>query len=124
MVARWLSVRYASRNGIVIGFANMTQRSQSGLFRPLASHSARFYDLHIQANRGYIDDFIASGSYALTSYCPLCQPRFSSIPDIILPFARRTSHMLLFVERRRSLTLFHVPHSLKLPTLPKDKSVQ
>lgn len=71
MVARWLA---AARNRPLAVSVMCLQKwdwfrqydpTQSGLFRLLASHSAQFRDLHIQASRGYIDAFIASGAYAV-----------------------------------------------------------
>lgn len=71
MVARWLAAARTRPLAVSVvclqkwDWFRQHDPTQSGLFRLLASHSARFYDLHIQANRGYIDAFIASGSYAV-----------------------------------------------------------
>ncbi|KAG2153681.1 uncharacterized protein EDB93DRAFT_1134123 [Suillus bovinus] len=71
MVDRWLA---AARNRPLAVSVVCLQKwdwfrqydpTQSGLFRLLTSHSAQIRDLHIQASRGYIDAFIASGSYAV-----------------------------------------------------------
>ncbi|KAG1777016.1 hypothetical protein EV702DRAFT_1028551 [Suillus placidus] len=71
MVARWLA---AARNRQLAVSVVCLQKwdwfrqydpTQSGLFRLLASHSVQFHDLHIQACRGYVDAFIASGFYAV-----------------------------------------------------------
>lgn len=71
MVARWLAAARTRPLAVSVvclqkwDWSRQHDPTQSGLFRLLASHSARFHDLHIQANRGYIDAFIASGSYAV-----------------------------------------------------------
>ncbi|KAG1746089.1 hypothetical protein EDB19DRAFT_2037439 [Suillus lakei] len=71
MVARWLAAARTRPLAVSVvclqkwDWFRHYDPTQSGLFRLLASHSARFHDLHIQASRGYIDALIASGSYAV-----------------------------------------------------------
>lgn len=71
MVARWLAAARTRPLAVSVvclqkwDWFRQHDPTQSGLFRLLASHSARFHDLHIQASRGYIDAFIANGSYAV-----------------------------------------------------------
>jgi hypothetical protein len=71
MVARWLAAARTRPLAVSVvclqkwDWFRQYDPTQSGLFRLLASHSGRFHDLHIQASRGYIDAFIASGSYAV-----------------------------------------------------------
>lgn len=71
MVARWLAAARTRPLTVSVvclqkwDWFRQYDPTQSGLFRLLASHSGRFHDLHIQASRGYIDAFIASGSYAV-----------------------------------------------------------
>ncbi|KAG1724088.1 uncharacterized protein EDB91DRAFT_144351 [Suillus paluster] len=91
MVARWLAASRTRPLAISVmclqkwDWFRRCDPTESGLFRLLVSHSARFYDLHVQASYGYINAFLTSSSPATVKHVLISVMPSTSLPNFDHP---------------------------------------
>ncbi|KAG0708328.1 hypothetical protein DFH29DRAFT_822132 [Suillus ampliporus] len=99
MVARWLAASRTRPLAVSVmclqkwDWFRQCDPTQSGLFRLLISHSARFHDLHIQASYGYINAFITSSSSATVKHVLISVMSTAFLPNFEHPLPLCTSNI-------------------------------